>query len=127
VLKTGDLDEEISVNKPKNVNSNTQAVKSVLEGVVKRVGKIFKFNPPCLNLILQSHPFPRLFITSTLDSDGREGIYKKDILLYGAMSVALKNPTTFELLCPYSKKKYAFTCENARQWHDELTKSILSI
>lgn len=63
---------------------------------------------PCLNLILQSLPYPRLWITSTLDSDGKEGIYKKDILLYGALKVTLRNQQTFEIFCPYSKKKYTF-------------------
>lgn len=41
-----------------------------------------------------------------MDSDGQEGLYKKDILMYGALQVKKKNANTFEIYCPYSKKKY---------------------
>lgn len=48
-----------------------------------------------------------------MDSDQQEGKYKKDILMYGALQVKLKNLNTFEIFCPYSKKKYSFESANA--------------
>ena len=103
-------------NNPKSPEQATQEghTKTLMEGVVKRVTSVFGFNSPCLNLILQSQPYPRLYITSTLDSDGKEGIYKKDILLYGSLKVTLKGSQQFEIFCPYSKKKYQFNSTHAQ-------------
>lgn len=92
VIRNGDLDDVTTPSQSTKSQSAYSSVKVVMEGVVKRVTSVFGFNSPCLNLILQSKPYPRLYITSTLDSDGREGIYKKDILLYGSLKVTLKNP-----------------------------------
>jgi hypothetical protein len=61
-----------------------------------------------LNLILQKKPYARLWLTSTIESDNKENIYKKDIILYPNMKVAAKDKEMFEIICPVSKKKYQF-------------------
>ena len=66
-----------------------------MQGVVKRVTSMFQTDKPCLNLNLQAKPYPRLWITSTQESDGKEGIYKKDILLYSDLKVTSSNTSTF--------------------------------
>lgn len=79
-----------------------------MKGVVKRVTSVFQTQKPCLNLNLQSKPYPRLWITSTMESDGKEGIYKKDILLYSDLKVTSRKASEFEIFCTYTKKKYNF-------------------
>jgi hypothetical protein len=114
VIKNGDMDEETrDMNKPTLPLIEKKDHAIVMEGVVKRVTNVFSMRQPCLNLLLQALPYPRLWITSTLDSDGKEGIYKKDILLYASLKVTLKSPQQFEIYCPYSKKKYVFNTHNA--------------
>ena len=85
------MDDEIKPKKKDISTTEASKQKPVMEGVVKRVKGAFSLRSPCLNMILQAHPYPRLLITSTLDSDGKEGIYKKDIFLFGSLKVTLKN------------------------------------
>ena len=82
---------------------------------------------PCLNLILESKPYPRLYLTSTNESGGTEGSYKKDILLYGSLKAVAKSNDVFELVCPYSKKKYIFDNYQARKWADAIMLLIIDI
>jgi len=60
-----------------------------------------------------------------MDSDGVEGLYKKDILMYGALKVTLKNQQTFEIFCPYSKNKYTFSSVQAQAWHKEINQLVM--
>ena len=80
-----------------------------------------------MNLILESKPYPRLYITSTMESDGKEGIYKKDILLYGALKANTKGNDIFEIICPYSKKKYTFENFEAQKWAEAIRLVVLDI
>ncbi len=73
-----------------------------------------------MNLILQKKPYARLWLTSTIESDNKENIYKKDIILYPNMKVAAKDKEMFEIICPVSKKKYQFITSVADQWVKEL-------
>ena len=98
-----------------------------MEGTVKQVKRLFGPRSPCLNLILESKPYPRLYITSTNESEGTEGVYKKDILLYGSLKAVAKSNDLFEITCPYSKKKYIFENYQARDWVKEIMKLIIDI
>jgi hypothetical protein len=98
-----------------------------MEGVVKRIKNRFGLRTPCLNLTLESKPYPRLYLTSTLESDGKEGIYKKDILMFGSLRAIVKGNDIFELTCPYSKKKYTFENFEAKKWADAIMLIIIDI
>ena len=78
-------------------------------------------------MILESKPYPRLYLTSTMESDSKEGIYKKDILLYGALKAIAKTNDIFEITCPYSKKKYTFDNFEARKWAENIMLIIIDI
>lgn len=120
MLENGDLDEvNDDLQKQNKPQKQENKSKIVMQSVVKRVTNLFR-STPCLNLILQSQPYPRLWIESTMESDQKEGDYKKDILLYGDLKVKLKNAQTFEIICPYSKKTYTFNTAQAKQWHMEI-------
>ena len=62
-----------------------------------------------------------------MESDGKEGIYKKDILLYGALKANTKSNDIFEILCPYSKKKYIFENFEAQKWAEAIRHAVLDI
>ncbi len=79
--------------------------KIIMNTVVKRKRGTFQ-KGPCLNLILQKKPYARLWLTSTIESDNKDNLYKKDIILYPYMKVAAKDKELFEINCPISKKKY---------------------
>jgi hypothetical protein len=78
-------------------------------------------------MILESKPYPRLYLTSTMESDGKEGIYKKDILLYGSLKAYAKGNDIFEISCPYSKKKYTFDNYEAKKWAEAIMLIIIDI
>ena len=63
------------------------------QGVVKKKKSGMMANSPCRNMILTNQP--RLYFTSTLDSDGTEDVYKGDILLYDKVQVIRKSKTEF--------------------------------
>lgn len=56
--------------------------------------------------MLQKKPYARLWLTSTMESDNKEDMYKKDIILYPNMKVAAKDKDLFEIMCPISRKRY---------------------
>jgi len=62
-----------------------------------------------------------------MESDSKEGIYKKDILLYGALKAHAKNDDVFEISCPYSKKKYTFDNFEAKKWAEAIMGIIIDI
>jgi len=95
-----------------------------MEGVVKRIKNRFGVRTPCYNLILESKPYPRLYITSTEESDSREGLYKKDILLYSALKATKKSKDIFEISCPYTKKKYQFENYEPDKWVDAIKRIV---
>lgn len=96
-------------------------------GVVKRVTSLLQKDKPCLNMFLQSKPYPRLWLESTIDSDGREGIYKKDILLYGELKVSCLDKDNFQIFCPYSQKKYKYRTAEANDWYSHISNMVLQI
>jgi hypothetical protein len=83
-------DDEPSKGKVKN-EPPSDVPKVVMHGVVKRIkNKLVGTKTPCLNLTLESKPYPRLYLTSTQESHGKEGIYKKDILMFSALKAVAK-------------------------------------
>jgi hypothetical protein len=98
---------------------------TVIESVVKlKQGLLWK--DPCLNLKLQLKPYPRLWMTSTLESDNKENIYKGDILLFPNLKISLKAKECFEIFCPSSREKYIFTTAFATKWVNELNQIMIS-
>lgn len=99
-----------------------------MHGVVKRIkNKLVGTKTPCLNLTLESKPYPRLYLTSTQESHGKEGIYKKDILMFSALKAVAKRADQFEIFCPYSKKMYTFENYESKKWAEEIMRIILEI
>ncbi len=128
IIAKGDLEEETSSGSSRVQSEQpSDAPKVVMQGVVKRIKNRFGLRTPCLNLILESKPYPRLYITSTMESDSKEGIYKKDILLYGALKAHAKTNDIFEISCPYSKKKYTFDNFEAKKWAEAIMLVIIDI
>jgi len=78
-------------------NLEKERKKVIFEGVVQKQPKSFTARAPCRNLILTKEP--RLYFTSTLTSDGREGLYKSDILLYSNLQVKQLKKEVFEIKC----------------------------
>ena len=56
------------------------------ESVVKIRGKLFT-KDLCYNMKLAKEPHPRLWVTSTMQSDNKENIYKFDILMYPNLKI----------------------------------------
>ena len=100
--------ELINGVKPEDQEETKKEIKKpkpILDSVVKRKRGTFA-RGPCMNLLLQKLPYARLWLTSTVDSDGKEDMYKKDIVIYPTMKVSAKDKELFEIICPVSKKKY---------------------
>ena len=74
------------------------------------------------NLVLTNQP--RLYITGTLESDGKDGIYKYDILLFSNLKILARNGN-LEINCPNSKKRMVFMTEEATEWKKAITKVLL--
>ena len=95
-----------------------------MQGPILRVHNMVKNKP--LYMILQSKPYPRLWMCN--DNDGKPGEYKKDIMLHEGLTVKLKQPTQFEITCPYSlKKMYFIDKTRAQEWQQEIGKIIVQI
>ena len=69
---------------------------------------------------------PRLYFTSTLDSDGKEGMYKSDIMLFSNLKVVAKSNEVLQIYCPSSARTYVFNTADAKIWHQKIAKVVLS-
>lgn len=69
---------------------------------------------------------PRLYFTSTLDSDGKEGMYKSDIMLFSNLKVFAKTNDVLTIHCPNSGRLYTFNTSDAKLWCDKIKKVVLT-
>jgi len=101
---------------------NDPELKVIFQGVVKKpAGRMFK-RAPCRNMILTNQP--RLYFTSTLDSDGKEGMYKSDIMLFSNLKVAAKSGDVLNIHCPNSGKTYVLNTSDAKTWSQKINKVL---
>lgn len=69
---------------------------------------------------------PRLYFTSTLDSDGKEGMYKSDIMLFSNLKVSAKTNDVLTIVCPNSGRTYTFNTSDAKLWSEKIKKVVLT-
>ena len=97
-------------------------LKIIYSGVVKvKSKKAFK-SAKCRNLVLTNQP--RLYLTTTLESDGKDGLYRSDILLFSNLKI-LARRGNLEITCPNSKRVMIFQTEDASEWKKSITKLLL--
>ena len=96
--------------------------KIVYQGVVKQKPKKAFKSAKCRNLILTNQP--RLYLTTTLESDGKDGLYRSDILLFSNLKI-LARRGNLEITCPNSKKQMIFQTEDSSEWKKRITKVLL--
>ena len=75
------------------------------------------------NMILTNQP--RLYFTSTLESDGMEGRYKSDIMLFSNLKVSCnKTGDTLYIHCQNARKTYEFKTKDALKWSQKINKVL---
>ena len=70
---------------------------------------------------------PRLYFTSTLDSDGKEGMYKSDIMLFSNLKVGAKTGDVLNIHCPNSGKTYVLNTSDAKTWSQKINKVLSQV
>ena len=101
-------------------------LKVIKEGVVKKKPKSGGFlnkRAPCRNMILTNQP--RLYFTSTLESDGKDGMYKSDIMLFSNLKVSAPSSDVLEIKCVNSGRTYTFNTAEAKLWSEKIKKVVL--
>ena len=92
------------------------------KGVVKVKNKKYLQKAKCRNLVLTNQP--RLYLTTTLESDGKDGLYRSDILLFSNLRIQARKGN-LEIFCQFSQKNMVFQTEDAAEWKKQITKVLL--
>lgn len=75
------------------------------------------------NMVLTNQP--RLYFTSTKESDGKDGLYRSDILLFSDLTVSSRKQGVLDIVCPISGKTMQYQTEKAKQWVAHIEKVLL--